>query len=455
MKKSNLYMVNGPLLSGILSFVLPLMLTSILQLLYNAADIIVVGRYVGSHALAAVGATSALINLMITVLLGLSVGASVAVANAYGAGDREAVHETVHTSIALSLLSSLGVSALGLTACRPLLELMGTPPDVIDLSALYMRIYFLGVPGALLYNFCAAILRAVGDTRRPLIILTLSGLLNVLLNLAFILLCGMSVDGVAWATILSQYLSAILVTICLVRSSDCIRLSVRRIRFYGKRLKAIIRVGLPAGLQGALFAISNVLIQSALNSFGSAAVAGSAAAGNIEAFVYFMMNAVHQAAITFCGQNMGAKNYRRIPQILRACLLITFVIYVVGCGSVLLFCEPLLRIYNQDPLVLEFGRRKQEIMMSVYFFCGAMDVITGQLRGMGYSLGPTLVMLTGVCGLRIVWLYTVFARWHEFEVLFLSYPVTWFVTCTALLICYFAARRKLPKGDVRIEPAKP
>lgn len=455
MKRDNLYMVNGPLLTGILSFALPLMLTSILQLLYNAADIIVVGRYVGSHALAAVGATASLINLLITVFLGLSVGASVTVANAYGAGDRQAVHETVHTSVALSLVCSLAVSALGLSACRPLLELMGTPQDVIDLSALYMRIYFLGIPGNLLYNFGAAVLRAVGDTRRPLIILTLSGLLNVLLNLAFILLCGMSVDGVAWATILSQYLSAVLVTVCLIRSNDCIRLSVRRIRFHRERLKAIVRVGLPAGFQGALFALSNVLIQSALNTFGSAAVAGSAAAGNIEGFVYVVMNAMHQAAITFCGQNMGAKNYRRIPQILRACLLITFVIYVVGCGSVLLFCEPLLRIYNKDPLVLEFGRRKQEIMMAVYFFCGAMDVVTGQLRGMGYSLGPTLVVLTGVCGLRIVWLYTVFARWHEFEVLFLSYPVTWFVTFTSLLMCYFAARRKLPKGDVRIEPAKP
>lgn len=455
MKRDNLYMVNGPLFSGILSFALPLMLTSILQLLYNAADIIVVGRYVGSHALAAVGATASLINLLITVFLGLSVGASVTVANAYGAGDRQAVHETVHTSVALSLVCSLAVSALGLSACRPLLELMGTPQDVIDLSALYMRIYFLGIPGNLLYNFGAAVLRAVGDTRRPLIILTLSGLLNVLLNLAFILLCGMSVDGVAWATILSQYLSAVLVTVCLIRSDDCIRLSVRRIRFHWERLKAIVRVGLPAGFQGALFALSNVLIQSALNTFGSAAVAGSAAAGNIEGFVYVVMNAMHQAAITFCGQNMGAKNYRRIPQILRACLLITFVIYVVGCGSVLLFCEPLLRIYNKDPLVLEFGRRKQEIMMAVYFFCGAMDVVTGQLRGMGYSLGPTLVVLTGVCGLRIVWLYTVFARWHEFEVLFLSYPVTWFVTFTSLLMCYFAARRKLPKGDVRIEPAKP
>lgn len=455
MKRDNLYMVNGPLLTGILSFALPLMLTSILQLLYNAADIIVVGRYVGSHALAAVGATASLINLLITVFLGLSVGASVTVANAYGAGDRQAVHETVHTSVALSLVCSLAVSALGLSACRPLLELMGTPQDVIDLSVLYMRIYFLGIPGNLLYNFGAAVLRAVGDTRRPLIILTLSGLLNVLLNLAFILLCGMSVDGVAWATILSQYLSAVLVTVCLIRSDDCIRLSVRRIRFHWERLKAIVRVGLPAGFQGALFALSNVLIQSALNTFGSAAVAGSAAAGNIEGFVYVVMNAMHQAAITFCGQNMGAKNYRRIPQILRACLLITFVIYVVGCGSVLLFCEPLLRIYNKDPLVLEFGRRKQEIMMAVYFFCGAMDVVTGQLRGMGYSLGPTLVVLTGVCGLRIVWLYTVFARWHEFEVLFLSYPVTWFVTFTSLLMCYFAARRKLPKGDVRIEPAKP
>lgn len=450
-KRDGLYMVNGPLIPGILTFTLPLMLTSILQLLYNAADIIVVGRYVGKQALAAVGATASLINLLITVFLGLSVGASVAVANAYGAQAHDEVSDTVHTSIALSLISSVFVCALGLLACRPLLEMMGTPEDVIDLSEVYMRIYFLGVPGNLLYNFGSAILRAVGDTRRPLVILTIAGLVNVCLNLVFVIALGMSVDGVAWATIISQYLSAVMVTICLLRSEDCIRLTLRRIRIHWARLKEIVRVGLPAGFQGALFALSNVLIQSSLNTFGSAAVAGSSAAGNIEGFIYVMMNAMHQAAITFCGQNMGAKNYKRIPHILRACLLLTFGIYVVGCGAVILFCEPLLRIYNSDPMVLEFGRRKQIIMMAFYFFCGGMDVVTGQLRGMGYSLGPTLVVLTGVCGLRMVWLATVFVRWHTFEVLFYSYPVSWFVTFAALLACYFAVRRRLPKGDALIE----
>ena len=271
------------------------------------------------------------------------------------------------------------------------------------------------------------------------------------LNLVFVIVLGMSVDGVAWPTIISQYLSAAMVMICLLRSEDCIRLSIWRIRIHWARLKEIVRVGLPAGFQGALFALSNVLIQSSLNTFGSAAVAGSSAAGNIEGFIYVAMNAMHQAAITFCGQNMGAKNYRRIPHILRACLLLTFGIYVIGCGAGILFCEPLLRIYNSDPMVLEFGRRKQVIMMAFYFFCGGMDVVTGQLRGMGYSLGPTLVVLTGVCGLRILWLYTVFARWHTFEVLFYSYPVSWFVTFAALLACYFAVRRRLPKGDALIE----
>lgn len=447
-------MVNGPLLPGIMGFALPLMATSVLQLLYNAADIIVVGRYVGSEALAAVGATASLINLLITVFLGLSVGASVAVANAYGAGAHEEVSDTVHTSVALSLISSVFVGVLGFTCCRVLLELMGTPEDVIDLSTVYMRIYFLGIPGNLLYNFGAAILRAVGDTRRPLIILTISGLVNVLLNLLFVIVFGMSVDGVAWPTIISQYLSAILVVVCLMRSTDCIRLIPSRIRIHAERLKAIVRVGLPAGFQGAMFALSNVLIQSALNTFGSAAIAGSSAAGNIEGFIYVLMNAMHQAAITFCGQNMGAKNYKRIPQILRACLLVTLIIYVVGCGGIMLFCEPLLRIYNTDPLVLEYGQRKAVITIGTYFFCGAMDVACGQLRGMGYSLGPTLVVLLGVCALRVVWLYTAFAWWNSFDMLFISYPVTWCVTFLALLACYFAAKKKLPRGDGLVESAQ-
>ena len=448
-------MTDGAIVKQITLFALPLMLGNIFQMLYNTVDSIVVGNFVGKQALAAVGSTTMIVNMLVFFFNGFSTGAGVIIANLFGARKLEKLHRAIETTMAATFLLSALFTLAGVAAVKPMLRFMATPEDVFGEATVYLQIYIGGISGLLVYNMGSGILRAVGDTMRPLYFLILTSVVNIVLDLLFVVVLDWGIAGVAWATILSQYLSAILVTICLVRSSDCIRLSVRRIRFYGKRLKAIIRVGLPAGLQGALFAISNVLIQSALNSFGSAAVAGSAAAGNIEAFVYFMMNAVHQAAITFCGQNMGAKNYRRIPQILRACLLITFVIYVVGCGSVLLFCEPLLRIYNQDPLVLEFGRRKQEIMMSVYFFCGAMDVITGQLRGMGYSLGPTLVMLTGVCGLRIVWLYTVFARWHEFEVLFLSYPVTWFVTCTALLICFFAARRKLPKGDVRIEPAKP
>ena len=448
-------MVRGPLTRGILQFAVPLMLTSILQLLYNAADIIVMGRFASSRALAAVGSTGALINLLITVFLGLSVGTSVAVANARGAQDHRAVSETVHTAVSVSLISSAAVTALGILAARPLLTLMGTPEDVVDLSVLYMRIYFCGVPANLMYNFTSAVLRATGDTRRPMVILSLSGLLNVGLNLFFVIRLHMSVDGVALATIISQYLSAALAVACLIRSEGDIHLDIRRLRIVKSRLVIMLRIGLPAGFQGALFSISNVLIQSSLNSFGADAMAGSSAAGNIEGFVYVAMNALHQAAITFSGQNMGAKNYGRIPKILRACVGLVFVVYVVFCGGIMLFCEPLLRIYTTDPAIIALGARKQFIMMSVYFFLGIMEVGSGQLRGMGYSLMPMLVVLTGVCGVRILWLYTVFARWHTFEVLFLSYPVSWAITAVALLLSYyFYARKRLPKGEDELVQAE-
>ena len=439
-------MVRGPLKKGIVQFAAPLMVTSILQLLYNAADIIVVGRFASSRALAAVGSTSALITLIINLLLGLSVGTGVAVANARGAQDHKAVHETVHTAILVSLLASAAVTAFGILAASPLLEMMGTPEDVISLSAVYMRIYFCGMPANMLYNFCGAILRATGDTRRPLVILTLSGLLNVGLNLIFVIGCHMDVDGVALATIASQYLSAALAVVILLRTDGDIRLFPKRLRIHKKSLALITRIGLPAGLQGALFSISNVLIQSSLNSFGAAAMAGASAAGNIEGFVYVCMNAMHQAAITFTSQNMGAKNYRRVPQILRTCLLFVMVLYVFLCGTVMLLSPKLLSIYTTDPEVIALGVRKQLIMMAVYFLCGSMDVLSGQLRGMGYSLLPTVVVLTGVCVLRVVWLGAVFARWRTFEVLFLNYPVTWAVTSIALLICYFYARKRLDEG---------
>lgn len=447
-KSYEMDMCNGPLLGKILLFAVPLMLSGILQLLFNAADIVVVGRFAGSQALAAVGSTSSLINLLINVFVGLSVGANVLVARYYGARKDKDVSETVHTAITTSILSGLFLVILGLAAARPLLELMGTPDDVLDQSVLYMRIYFVGMPVLMLYNFGSAILRAVGDTRRPLYFLFAAGVVNVCLNLVFVVGFGMGVDGVGWATVISEHISAILVVRSLMKAPGSLRLDLRKLKIHKKKLKRIVKVGLPAGMQGAIFSISNVLIQSSVNSFGSIAMAGNTASSNVEGFVYTAMNAVYQTNLSFTSQNLGGGKYARINRTLYICLgVVTGVGIALGTGAVL-GGRSLLHIYSSDPEVIRYGMLRMTIICSTYFLCGIMDCMVGSLRGMGYSVVPMFVSLAGACGFRVIWVFTVFAAYRSLDVLYISYPVSWAITAAAHMLTFHKIRRRYPKVDV-------
>lgn len=442
-------MTSGALLPKILIFSGPLILTGILQLLYNAADVVVVGRFAGATSLAAVGSTGSLINLIINVFMGLSVGTSVMVARYYGAGDVRMVQDTVHTSILVALLSGIVVGIFGFVMAKPILRLMDSPDDVIDLAALYVRIYFVGMPFNLLYNFGAGILRAVGDTKRPLYYLTISGAANVILNLILVIVFHMGVAGVAIATVVSQAISMVLVLLCLIRTQGTIHLDLKKLRIRKAPLLGIMQVGLPAGLQGSLFSISNVLIQSSVNSFLSTAMAGNAAASNLEGFVYTAMNSIYQADLTFASQNYGAGKKDRVKNVLWNCL---GTVVVIGLGLGLLFMafdRTLLSIYNQDPAVIDFGVLRMHIILPTYFLCGMMDVMVGQLRGIGYSIMPMIVSLTGACLFRIVWIMTIFSmpQFHTLQMLYISYPVSWGLTFAIHMICYLTiARKKLQDG---------
>ncbi len=445
MKKSyEMDMCSGPLLGKILVYAIPLMLSGILQLLFNAADVIVVGRFAGHESLAAVGSTSALINLLINVFIGLSIGANVLVAQYFGAGKEKEVQDTVHTAITISLICGLALVFLGIFAAGPLLKIMGTPDDVLEKAILYMRVYFTGMPVLMLYNFGAAILRAVGDTKRPLYFLIAAGVVNVILNLGFVILLHMGVAGVALATVLSQCISAVLVCRCLMKSDSAYRLDLSRLGVRWRTLKRIAQIGLPAGFQGAVFSVSNVLIQSSINAFDSVAMAGSTASANLEGFVYNAMNAVHQTNLSFTSQNLGGGKFERINRILLLCLGVVTVVGVVMGGGFVLLGPQLLRIYSSDPEVIRFGMVRLTIICGMYFICGWMDVLVGSLRGLGSSVIPMFVSLAGACGLRIVWIFTVFQWHHSLNVLYLSYPVTWAVTAAAHLICFMMIRRKFP-----------
>lgn len=436
MKKSyEMDMCNGPIFKKLLIFALPLMLSGILQLLFNAADIVVVGKFTGSHALAAVGSTGALINLFVNVFIGFSIGTNVLVAQYFGARDEKNVQETVHTSILLGIVGGFILIVAGIVFAKPMLEWMDTPDNVLEHAVLYMRIYFVGMPAMLVYNFGAAILRAIGDTKRPLYYLLSAGVINVVLNLFFVIVLDMGVAGVATATVASQVVSAVLIVRCLMQSEGIYRLNLHELKLHRKKLVRIVQIGLPAGLQGAVFSLSNVLIQSSVNSFGSVAMAGNTVAGNIEGFVYTSMNAIYQTALSFTSQNVGGGRQDRIPKIIFQCMAIVIVIGAV-MGNLAYLCGPfLLGIYSSDPEVIQFGMSRMQIICQWYFLCGIMDVAVGILRGLGYSVIPMLVSLTGACGLRVLWIFTVFAWKHSLFVLYLSYPITWIVTFTVHLIC--------------------
>ena len=442
-KSYEMDMTSGPLLKKFLIFSVPLMLSGILQLLFNAADIIVVGQFTGSSALAAVGSTSSLINLFVNVFIGFSIGANVLVAQYFGARDEKNVHETVHTSILLAIICGLILIVAGISLAPPMLELMDTPDEVLGQAVLYMRIYFVGMPATLVYNFGAAILRAVGDTRRPLYYLFVAGCVNVVLNLFFVVVCGRGVDGVAIATVISQVISAALIVRCLVKSDGMYRLNLSMLKLHRQKVIQIARIGLPAGFQGAIFSISNVLIQSSVNSFGSIAMAGNTAASNIEGFIYTCMNAVYQTSLSFTSQNLGAGKIKRISRILVECLVVVFLVGAVMGFLAYTFGAELLRIYSTDPEVIENGLHRMRVICQTYYLCGMMDVTVGALRGLGYSVMPMLVSLAGVCGVRIVWIFTAFVWSRSLFTLYISYPISWGATFVIHLICFAVVYRKL------------
>lgn len=439
---------NRALVGQMVMFALPIMAVNLLQLVFNAADMIVVGRFEGARALAAVGATGSLFNLIVNLFMGLSVGTAVIVAQDYGARRVEGIRQSVHTSIAVSLIGGGVATAIGLSFCAPLLRWMGTPEDIIGLSTLYMRIVFAGMPASMVFNFGAAILRAVGDSRRPMYFLVVSGAVNVVFNLFFVAVLRLGVAGVGWATVISQYLALILIMISLSRQEGALRFQWQRLKIHRQKLVQLLRIGVPAGLQSVLFSISNVLIQSAVNSFGTTMVAASAASSNVENLVATPMNAYYQAAITFTGQSMGAEDYDRIDRIAKNCTALVFVTWLILGGITLSFGRTLLAFYTTDPAVIELGMRRMKVLMSLYFTCGIMNVFPGLTRAMGYSVLPMLSTLVGACLLRIVWLATVFRLYPTQLVLFAVYPVTWTIAGLGQVASFFYARSRIRKRAV-------
>lgn len=448
MKKLNKNMLEGPLFVNIVVYTIPIILTSILQLLFNAADLVVVGRFCGSVSVAAVGATGAITNLIVNLFIGLSVGAGVTVAHAIGSREEEAVHRTVHTALPAALVSGVILTVIGIAFSETFLRLMETPESVLPLSAVYMKIYFGGITFTMVYNFCASILRAAGDTKSPLIFLSIAGVINVVLNVFFVTALDMNVAGVALATTISQGVSAVLVVIVLMRRTDACKLVLSKIRFYKPQLMKMIRIGLPAGIQGSLFSISNVIIQSSVNSFGDVLMSGNAAAGNIEGFVYVSINAFHQTAVNFIGQNHGAHQYKRVYKTLWICL---GCVVAVGLAMGLLaysFGPHLLSIYITDSAeAISYGMIRLSYICIPYFLCGMMDVSTGALRGMGASVAPMVISVLGVCGIRIGWISTIFQipEFHTPQCLYFSYTVSWLVTFMIQMIAFLIVFRKYKK----------
>lgn len=442
--KNNKYeidMCNGTLMDKLISFSLPLMLSGILQLLFNAVDIIVVGRFTGSQALAAVGSTTALINIFTNLFIGISLGANVLAARFYASGKEKEMSETVHTSITLALISGLVMALAGVLLARFALNLMGTPNDVIDQSVLYMRIYFLGMPFFMLYNYGAAILRAVGDTKRPLFFLVISGMTNAVLNLVLVIVFHMGVAGVAIGTIVSQLISSILVLRCLYTSNTSYRLYFSKLGIKTQYLKQIFQVGIPAGIQSTVINLSNALLQSSVNSFGSVAMAGYTAANNIFGFLYMSVNAVTQSCMSFTSQNYGVKKLKRMDRVLLDCMILSVgVTLTLGCGAYF-FGPELLKIYTSDVDVIRCGVEVLAFTTVPYFCCGIMDLLPGALRGMGYSGVPMILSIIGTVGTRIVWIFGLFPAHRSLSFLFISYPVSWILTILMQAVCFCFVRK--------------
>lgn len=436
-------MCSGPIMPKLISFSIPLMLSGILQLMFNAVDIVVVGKFSGSLALAAVGSTTALINVFTNLFIGISLGANVLSARFYASGRTKEMSETVHTSIALALISGILMALVGLGFARNALELMGTPADVIGQSALYMRIYFMGMPFFMLYNYGAAILRSVGDTKRPLLFLIISGVINAVLNMILVICFHLDVAGVAIATVVSQMISCVLVLRCLYRSEGSYQLRFSRLTLKWVYLKQIFQVGIPAGLQSTVINFSNALLQSSVNSFGSVAMAGYTAANNIFGFLYAAANSVTQACMSFTSQNYGVGKLKRMDKVLIHCMILTVGISLtLGCGAYI-FGPELLKIYTDEAEVIRCGMEILSFTTVPYFFCGIMDLFPGALRGMGHSAVPMILSVIGTVGMRIIWIFMIFPAHRSLEVLFISYPASWIATIILQVGCFLIVRKKV------------
>ena len=441
--KYEIDMCNGSILDKLVSFSIPLMLSGILQLLFNAVDIIVVGQFTGNEALAAVGSTTALINVFVNLFIGISLGASVLAARFYATGQEKEMSETVHTSITLALISGIAMGIIGVIAAKGALELMDTPNNVLNLSTLYMRIYFMGMPFFMLYNYGAAILRAVGDTKRPLLFLIISGATNVVLNLILVIQFHLGVAGVAIATVISQCISCILVLRCLYLSDGSYQLRFNKLGMKTRYVKQIFQIGIPAGIQSTIINFSNVLLQSSVNSFGSVAMAGYTAANNILGFLYVSVNSITQACMSFTSQNYGVRKFKRMDKVLLECLGLTVIVALVLGGGSYLFGAELMHIYTKSTKVIECGVDIMLYTTVTYFLCGIMDLLPGALRGMGHSTVPMILSVIGTVGTRIVWIYVIFPCHRSLDFLFISYPVSWLLTIVMQVICFYFVRKKV------------
>ena len=443
-------MCNGSIMDKLISFSLPLMVSGILQLAFNAVDIIVVGRFSGSQALAAVGSTTALINVFTNLFIGISLGANVLAARFYAAGKDREMSETVHTSITLALISGITMAVIGVLLAKWALEIMGTPDDVIGQSALYMRIYFMGMPFFMLYNYGAAILRAIGDTKRPLIFLIISGIANAALNMTLVIIFHMGVAGVAIGTIISQLISCVLVLTCLYWSEGSYQLRFSKLKINGAYMEQIFQVGVPAGIQSTVINLSNALLQSSVNSFGSIAMAGYTAANNILGFLYMSVNSITQACMSFTSQNYGVGKLKRMDKVLRDCAILSIAIAAVLGGLAYSFGPQILTVYTSDPKVINCGMEILAYTSITYFLCGIMDLFPGALRGMGYSAVPMVLSVIGTVGTRIVWVFGIFPNHRSLSVLFVSYPVSWIITIVLQVVCFYFVRKRVHQKEKRL-----
>lgn len=444
--RKDMDMLSGNLFKKIILFSIPVMLSSCLQLLYNAVDLAVVGNFCGHQSLAAVGSTGALTNLIVNVFIGVSIGANVSIARAIGQKNDSKVHKLVHTAVLFSIIAGIFLMFFGIFTAKYWLELMGTTEDILDLATLYLQIYFGGMVFNMVYNFGAAILRSVGETKKPLYFLAVAGLVNVCLNFFLVMVCHLDVAGVAIGTIVAQMLSSVMIIICLVRRNGILHLNLKKLTIDKKCLGEMIVIGLPAGIQGSLFSISNVFIQSAVNSFeSSVVVAGNTAAANIEGFVYSAMNSFYQACITFTSQNYGAGKIKNCKRVLRYSLIYVFCIGFLLGGLSLLFGRPLLGIYTQEEAAIDVGMIRLGIIALIYFMCGMMDVFVGGLRGLGFSIVPMIVSIIGVCVFRLIWIFSIFQNIHTLQILYISYPISWIVTGLIHCICYVFVYRYIKR----------